>query len=193
MADRPKKSVFVIAACGHAQNTLDGIPASCSMSLTHFSTVTDCRRSLRTEVCDLLIVDLDGNTQDSLRLLIDSEHLRPHMPALVLVDHGDMPTTAQAIKAGANNCLEKPVDVRQLCLEIEAPLDWTVSDSCRSILVLTPTEKTVLHHLLQGKSNRETANALHRSGNRGWPISRRSRQNGLSSDHAPVSMTSQYS
>ena len=69
----------------------------------------------------------------------------------------------QAIKAGADNCLEKPVDAEQLCSEIQALLDQAAPSPSCPVGTLTPMEKTVLHLILEGKTNHETAKVLHRS------------------------------
>ena len=163
MTDRLAESVFAITVCGHVQNTLDSISVPCSVSPTYFSTIADCRELIHAEECDLLIVDLDGNAPDALQFLIESKRLHLQMPALALVDHGDIPTAVQAIKAGATDCLEKPVDRARLVTGINDLLGQTAQDLHHLGPTLTPTEETVLRLLLEGKTNHEAARALHRS------------------------------
>jgi RNA polymerase sigma factor (sigma-70 family) len=88
------------------------------------------------------------------------------LPLVMLTAHGDVPTTRLAMKAGAFDFLEKPVDdgilidvlqnaIREDVLRRDSQ---SADDTARSRLArLTPREREVLDHLVQGRSQREIA------------------------------------
>ena len=61
-----------------------------------------------------LIVDAGGDIPSSLAVLARAREARPDIPALMLVRRGDVATTVQAMKAGAVNCLETPIQPGRL-------------------------------------------------------------------------------
>jgi len=113
--------------------------------------------------CELLIVDFDGQVNQSLELLTQCRALYPHLPALVLVEHGDTPTAVAAMKAGAADCLEKPLAPERLWSTLTTLLGHGQAADPRPYGALTRAEVRVLHLLLAGKTNLEIATQFHRS------------------------------
>ena len=163
MTGSTKTSIFFVGMSTQGQDDLDACLRQSGMSSEHFRAAGPCLESLGARPCHLLVVSLDGETAEGLQLLGDSEPMIARIPTLALVDHGDISTAVQAIRAGAVNCLEKPVEVRQLCAEIRDLLQKMQQDSHHSQRALTPMETTVLRSILEGKTNHETAQTLHRS------------------------------
>ena len=163
MTDSSERSVFLTRTSIQIRDTLASVLADCDASLTHFARIEDCRELLRTRSCDLLVVDLDGDTEHGLQLLAELEQTLPRIPKLAFVDHGSVPVAIQAIRAGAANCLERPVEREQLLTVIRDLLDQADPSTHRMELALTPTETTVLRFIMEGRTNHETAHALHRS------------------------------
>lgn len=163
MTHPTKTSVFFVGMSPYEREGLDAYLMQSGIWSEHFCAVGPCLEALGTRPCHLLVVSLDGETAEGLQLLGDSKTTVARIPTLALVDHGDISTAVQAIKAGAANCLEKPVEVRQLCAEIQDLLQKMQQDSHHSQPALTPMEATVLRSILEGKTNHETAQTLHRS------------------------------
>lgn len=91
------------------------------------------------------------------------------MPIVIMTAHGDVPTVREALKGGAHDFLEKPVEpavlldvVRTLlALEERRRRDAAETDELRRKLGrLTPRERDVMRHLIQGHPHREIAAAL---------------------------------
>ena len=122
-----------------------------------------CSQGLDPCACELLIVDTDGQAPQSLELLAQCRRLYPYLPVIVLVGRGDTSTAIAAMKAGAADCLEKPLEANRLSSAVMAALGNEQSSRHRLYETLTRTETRVLHLLLAGKTNLEVAEQFHRS------------------------------
>jgi FixJ family two-component response regulator len=83
--------------------------------------------------------------------------------------HGDVPSSVQAMKAGAVDFLIKPFDASELISAVQAAIARSrLSSAARAetksvaqlFSQLTPREREVLEQLLQGKRNKEIAKDL---------------------------------
>jgi FixJ family two-component response regulator len=86
------------------------------------------------------------------------------LPIIFITAHGDVPTCAQAFKAGALDFLEKPLDHAVLLDHIRKALVRGEEQKLQGEFAarmgqLTPTEKEVLDLLISGRSLKEIANA----------------------------------
>jgi len=123
----------------------------------------DCHWGLVHEKGTLLVMELNGDTAAALHSMAEVKQRHPQVPVLAIVDPGDIPTTVQAMRAGAANCLEKPVETEPLTSAVSELLDQIDTQSDDSAASLTRMETTVLQYILQGRPNRQIAEALHRS------------------------------
>jgi RNA polymerase sigma factor (sigma-70 family) len=91
------------------------------------------------------------------------------LPIIVLTAHGDAASARAALKGGAFDFLEKPVDHDTLVATIDAAhrsdqashaAARARSDVARRIARLTPREREVLDHVVLGRHNREVAALL---------------------------------
>lgn len=134
-----------------------GLTVSC------FGSPDDCLACLDAGACDLLITDVRMPEKDGIELLMEVRKRRPWLPVLVVTGFGDVPTAVKALKAGAADFIEKPLD-RDTFLEAVRRL--LARNAVPKVLLdhsLTPTEWKVLHRILEGRNSREIADVLHRS------------------------------
>jgi len=91
------------------------------------------------------------------------------LPIVFLTGHGDIPTSVQAIKSGAEDFLTKPVGKDRLLDAIERAVARFVAtrekdarlDALRRLIdTLTPRERQVLERIVRGKLNKEIAAEL---------------------------------
>jgi FixJ family two-component response regulator len=89
--------------------------------------------------------------------------------AIALTANADVPTAVHAMRAGAINCLQKPLDEPQLFLSIQEALNRDaeyrrrqsqMERTRRRIEKLTTKESDVLKLIMAGKLNREIADML---------------------------------
>ena len=117
--------------------------------------------------CILLDVQMPGlggpELQDRLAQLGST------LPIVFLTGHGDIPTTVQAIKAGAEDFLTKPVPKNKLLNAIERAIAryQTTREQLNRlnalqalVATLTPREREVFELVVRGKVNKQIANEL---------------------------------
>ncbi len=71
-------------------------------------------RRIEHEVFDVILTDLRMEDLDGLAILRKARQDLPDAEVVVITGHGDVKTAVEAIKQGASNYLEKPVDMGQL-------------------------------------------------------------------------------
>ena len=109
------------------------------------------------------ILDASEDASCSLHVLSQAKKTCPHVPALVLVRNGDVETAVGAMKGGAADCLEIPIQPARLLAAIEPFCGPSVHKSQELWVPLTRVEQSVLWHILDGRTNRQIAELLCRS------------------------------
>lgn len=111
----------------------------------------------------LVVLDTGGDGPNTLRLLSQVRQTRPGIAVLVLIEKGDVATAVAAMKAGATDCLEKPI-TREALLASAAHVESRTDPAANQpTACLTTREHIVLQHLLEGRTNRYIATVLCRS------------------------------
>lgn len=146
---RLKLAGYEVETYGSAQQLLDRLPGA------------------REPGCILLDVRIPGLSGPELQgRLIE---LGSILPIIFLTGYADIPTTVQAIKAGAEDFLTKPTSSEQLIDVIERAMARCTSlrsqrgklDSARALVTtLTPRERQVFDLVIRGKINKQIAYEL---------------------------------
>jgi RNA polymerase sigma factor (sigma-70 family) len=117
--------------------------------------------------CILLDVQMPG--VDGPQLQARLAWLGHRLPIVFLTGHGDIPMGVQAIKAGAEDFLTKPVGKEKLLQAIERALahgeqmrtqDHRAAAMRSLVAQLTPREREVFDLLVRGKPHKQIAYAL---------------------------------
>ncbi|HEY2529739.1 MAG TPA: response regulator transcription factor [Xanthobacteraceae bacterium] len=117
--------------------------------------------------CILLDVKIPGLSGPQLQARL--AELGSILPIVFLTGHADIPTTVQAIKAGAEDFLTKPVSKEKLFYAIEqATARYLVAREQRDrsnalhalVVSLTPRERQVFELVVRGKMNKQIAYQL---------------------------------
>jgi len=127
-----------------------------------FENAVKCLSVLRTAECDMLITDVNMPEMDGVELLRHVKRIRPGLAVLVVSGYGDIPLAVRAVKAGAFDFMEKPLDGERLLAAIRSLSQRSAEENMVG-RALTKTENRVLRHLLKGMSNSEIAHRFHRS------------------------------
>ena len=124
--------------------------------------VLDAVSSLSTG-CVLLDVQMPG--MDGIELLDRLRELGVGLPVIVVTGDGDVPTAVRAMKAGAVDFIEKPIDDALLLATIEGALsenklavrDREVKRAVEQMALLSPRERQVLTAISIGRANKVIA------------------------------------
>lgn len=80
-------------------------------------------KELESATFDLLLCDIKMPEMDGLEVLekVKSDH--PELPVIMITGHGDIDTAIEAIKKGAYDYIQKPLDLNRLLIAIRNGLD----------------------------------------------------------------------
>ncbi len=150
---------LALCALLEARNYTPQPHASCEQFLHGFSA--------ETTLC--IVADLRMPGMGGLDL---QEHLLAKaidLPFIVITGHGDVPSAVRALKSGAVDFIEKPIDGKLLVAAIEKSAlarhaakakSQTENLAQERIAALTPRERDVLRHLVEGNPNKIIAHQL---------------------------------
>jgi two-component system response regulator FixJ len=91
------------------------------------------------------------------------------LPFIVITGHGDVPSAVRALKSGAADFIEKPIDGKSFIAVVERAVVTrravrTQSEAAHlaleKVAALTPRERDVLCHLVEGSPNKIIAHQL---------------------------------
>jgi FixJ family two-component response regulator len=130
---------------------------------TVFPSAEDCLAALATQACDVLITDVRLDGMDGISFLREVKRRFPWLPTIIVTGYGDVPLAVTAVKAGAVEFIEKPLDRERLLSAIQEALKATPRRELPPLEPLSETELQVLRLVLDGKTTREIADTLNRS------------------------------
>lgn len=158
-----EQNVFIVdneqKVCDAIFQTLKGP----GINVTCFNNATDCLEQLRKSKCDLLITDLKMPHMDGLELLTKAKSFAPWLPVLVITGYGDIPIAVKTVKAGAVDFIEKPLIKKDFLRQVNNLLEENKKRNAHLGTPLTKGESRVLQLIVNGKTNKQIADILHRS------------------------------
>jgi FixJ family two-component response regulator len=123
-----------------------------------------CPRPCECLVCDLKMPEIDG--LDLQQRLLDRDS---HLPIILVSGYADVPQAVAAIKKGAFDFLEKPVDGALLVAKVRSALEHSrrlfaehLARQTREarLALLTAKEQQIAEHVAAGKSSPKIAQEL---------------------------------
>ncbi len=128
--------------------------------VTSFTRARACLEAMQKGSCDLVISDVCMPEMDGLELLKAVKKIKPQLPVLLITGYGEVPLAVEAVKAGAADFLEKPLDEAALLTVVRKVLDENIPANFPGGPDLTNAEKRILKMITDGKSNKEIAFTL---------------------------------
>jgi two-component system, LuxR family, response regulator FixJ len=145
--------------CDVVRKTLEraGLEARCLQD------VDECLRHLATQPCDLLITDVKMPGRDGIDLLREVRVRQPWIPVLIVTGYADVSMAVRALKAGAVDFVEKPLDRDAFLQTVQRLIERNAGPAAFLTESLSRAERRVLYLILDGRNTREMADLLHRS------------------------------
>ena len=134
-----------------------------------FSNADDFLKVCAPEWSGCLLLDIRMPGTDGLALQAALHERGIALPIIFMTAHGDVPTVRTALKAGAVDYLEKPVDPDAMLAAVRSAMDVDLAQrqkqaragrSEQRMSSLTPREREVLELVVQGQQYRQIAAAL---------------------------------
>ncbi len=136
---------------------------SVGMSVNAFTCAKDCLVALSRQPCDLVITDVRMEGMDGLSLLRDLRHHFPWLQVIVTTAYGTVSLAVTAMKTGAADFLEKPLDRQELLAAVKSAMGTVIQSVSFPRDALSYAEVQVLRLFLEGRTSKETATILNRS------------------------------
>ena len=153
MAKKYKAHIFVVdddsCICDLVLLTLEGMGYKCSC----FEDAGSCLERLAVDKCDVLLTDVRMPEKGGIEPLVEVKRSLPWLPVLMMTSYADIPMSVEAVKAGAFNFIEKPLDGQMLLDAVETALRESDLTNILRGKLLTKTEAVILNLILQGRSN----------------------------------------
>ncbi len=163
MEDYSKQHIYFVDDEPNVRKIVARTIEQLRVKVTCFASGADCLEKLALQHCDLLITDVKMPKMDGIELLTAAKKLNPSLQVLVITGYGDIPMAVRAVKAGALDFIEKPLDRKGFLSIVESVLRRIRRSDRLLGKTLTAIEIKVLRLVLEGKTNKQIANSLHRS------------------------------
>ncbi len=171
MTEKERSTVFVVDDDEAIRSGLSMLLATCGYSVETFPTphafLDRCNRLMPERF--MAILDLNMPEMNGLELQAELTRRHVRIPTVFLSGEGDIPAAVSAVRHGAVDFVEKPVDTDLLVNRIEAALrqqlderesDAGTFNTRRCLDSLTDREREVLENLAGGKISKVIAYEL---------------------------------
>ncbi len=163
------RRIYLIDADSESRGTMSRVLTTVHLNTVECESAEEFLDVFDSEVdaCVILEVRLPGMTGLALQKRLMQNEMP--IPILFVTKHGDVATAVEAVRAGAEDFLQKPVEPQRLIDRVHLAFENNLQqreravcrEECRKALSqLTRRENQVLLELVQGRSNRVIAEAL---------------------------------
>jgi len=167
--DRATPTIFVVDDDASVRGALARLIRSLGMQVETFTSAREFLACQRPDGPCCLVLDVRLVGENGLAVQEALQTTVWHPPIIFLTGHATVPMCARAMKAGAVDFLQKPIDDEALLAAISIALeqDCRTRDSQRQhaelherVVTLTSRERTVMDLVITGLMNKEIAYAL---------------------------------
>jgi FixJ family two-component response regulator len=169
MNELPGSRIFIVDDDISVRRGISVLLISAGYTVETFGNIRDLLQyeGINMPGCILLDIFLGEESglefQDAVRIKFKN------IPIIYITGHGDIPMSVKAIKKGAANFLQKPVDDKILLRSIDEAVrnsqflfnKQIEKDGCKALIdSLTPRELEILRYVIKGKLNKQIASEL---------------------------------
>ena len=165
----PRPTVFIVDDDAAVRESMVMLMASAGLEACGFPSARDFLATHEAGTPGCLVLDLRMPGMSGTELQEELERRGASLPIIFLTAYADVPTAVGAVRAGAVDFLEKPVDGGRLLKRVHDALGIDAqsrarrseADNARELLDrLTPRESEVLELVVAGHTNKAIAKVL---------------------------------
>jgi FixJ family two-component response regulator len=160
----PNGTVFLVDDDDALRRATTRLLKACGYDVREFASAEEYLAAFDADAPGCLLLDLRMPGQSGLELQQALAERGSALPIVFLTGHADVPTSVYAMKQGAVDLLQKPVQEPELLAALDRALERRgraeISALQRRYATLTPREREVLSELVAGQRNKQTAYAL---------------------------------
>lgn len=164
--------VYIVDDDADLRDALSLLMRAAGLKAESFRSGAEFLHAVSADMRGCLILDIRMPGMSGMELQAELHKRRIKLPIVFLTGHGDVPLAVKAMKAGAVDFIQKPLDEHRLvtavmnalkhdrehCEAEELPAA-VLPDSERQLL--TPREREVLELIAKGKQSKEIAEAMY--------------------------------
>ena len=163
------KNIFLVDDDAAVNHALSVFLESSGYSVKSFPSAEDFLEEADGAVEGIMLLDQRMTGMSGMELQAEFPKRDIALPIIFITGHGDVRMSVKAIKAGAIDFIEKPFNNEDLLASIreafaradDSKKDRDLFAECRHCLSsLTPREREVMQHVVDGMSNRRVAELL---------------------------------
>jgi two-component system response regulator FixJ len=164
-----KPAIFVIDDQEAVRHALGEMLEVLGYAVERYASADDFLASLHDTKSGCVVADVRMPGMDGIELVRELSRRHVSLPIVLISGHADVPMAVAAIKAGAEDFIEKPVDDAQLLAAINRSLarafdelsqEQSLADLRRHEERLTPRELEVMDLVVQGCTSLAIADRL---------------------------------
>jgi len=162
-------TVFLVDDDRDVREAMRDVLAKAGYRAEAFATGEACLNAKPDESKSCFIIDVRLPGISGLELLARLAASGNASPAILITGHGDISTAVRAMRAGAFDFLEKPVQTQELLAVVDRALQQAAIPAEREsrraaavlrLATLTSREREVMDHVINGRANKEVAARL---------------------------------
>lgn len=164
------QTVFIVDDDEDLRDALVMLMRAAGLRTESFATASELLQRVNQRDCGCLVLDIRMPGMSGMELQAELHKRRIRLPIVFLTGHGDVALAVRAMKAGAADFIQKPLDEHRLVMAVMNALKTETgrdklpeSDgkpAADKLAALSQREQDVLQHLIAGKQSREIAEAL---------------------------------
>lgn len=165
-----QQTVFIIDDDADVRDALALLMRSAGLSAVTFPAARDFLARLNPRDSGCLVLDIRMPGMSGMELQAEMHKRRIRLPIIFLTGHGDIPMAVKAMKAGAVDFIQKPLEEHRLVVAVmnalqldarQSPLSaMNTPEQTEKLACLSKREMDVLQEMIKGRQNREIAEAL---------------------------------
>lgn len=156
-------TIFVVDDDASIRKAITRTLQELNVEAVSFGSGRECLNQLAKRPCHLLITDVKMPGMDGIELLKSVRDRAPWVPVLMVTGFGDVPLAVKALKMGASDFVEKPLERSSFLASVKKLLEKSNHLDALLGKDLTKAERRILHMIVTGRSSKDIAEKLHRS------------------------------